>query len=53
MADPASELPERAHQSAAVLGHLSRLDRFLPLWILLAIAGVSYWAGYCQAFRAH
>jgi ACR3 family arsenite transporter len=29
----------RAPQSAAVLGHLSWLDRFLPLWILLAMAG--------------
>ena len=39
MADPASEFPVRAPQSAAVLGHLSWLDRFLPLWILLAMAG--------------
>ena len=38
MADPASEHPVRAPQSAAVLGHLSWLDRFLPLWILLAMA---------------
>ena len=39
MADLASEHPVQAPQSAAVLVHLSWLDRFLPLWILLAMAG--------------
>ena len=39
MADPSSEIPVQAPQSVAVLVHLSWLDRFLPLWILLAMAG--------------
>ena len=39
MPDPGSDLPARAARQSAVLVHLSWLDRLLPVWILLAMAG--------------
>ena len=39
MHDPTSDRSELVAEPAGVLGHLSWLDRLLPLWILLAMAG--------------
>jgi ACR3 family arsenite transporter len=39
MPDPGSDPPASAAQQSGVLVHLSWLNRLLPLWILLAMAG--------------